>query len=115
MGLPILKIPITDDVTIVQGDTIGKIDCSFADEDLIDLTGATIKLQFNLGGLYIYTATSSNGITHTGNKSFTIDKIQQSSPFPEGVLKGDLQITDVDGNTKTYFLIELTISKQETL
>ncbi len=114
MALPVLKLPLSDDVTIVQGDTIGKISFSFADEDVIDLTNSTIKLQLNLGGVYVYTAFTGSGITHTGVKSFEIDNIQQASPFPEGELTGDLQITDEDGNTKTYFKIKLPITKQET-
>lgn len=115
MSLPVLKIPINNDVTITQGDTIGKIELSFDESDDIDLTGAVIKMQLNLGGYYVFTAFTGSGITTIGPKSFEIDAIQQVTPFPEGVLTGDLQITDTNGNVSTLFAIELTISKQHTL
>lgn len=115
MALPVLKLPISTDTCIKQGDTIPKITLAFANEDVIDLTGATIKMQLYLGGQLVYTAVTGTGITHTGVKSFEIDKITQTSVFPEGVLKGDLQITDSNGDTDTYFNIELTISKQYTV
>ena len=115
MALPIIKIPISDDVTIKQGDTIAKKVCAFAVEDVIDLTGSTIKMQLYLGGVHIYTAVTGNGITNIDAKTFEIDKIQQTVPFPVGTLKGDLQITDAGGDTLTYFNIELTINKQYTV
>ena len=115
MALPIVRFPIDDDVTIKQGDTIGKTECSFAVDDVIDLTNSTIKMQLRLGDIQYYTAQSGSGITHTGTKAFEIDQIIQVNPFPEGVLKGELQITDENNVTITYFDIELTITKQYTV
>lgn len=112
MALPVVKFPIEDDVTIKQGDTIGKIECAFAVDDDINITNSTVKMQLYLGGRLVYTAETGSGITHTGAKSFEIDQIKQTIAFPEGLLKGDLQITDANNVTITYFNIEMIITKQ---
>lgn len=114
MALPILRLPISSNVVIKQGDTIPKLSCAFDSEDDIDLTGSTIKVQLSLGGIIVYTATTGSGVTLIDTKTFEIDKIVQSNPFPVGVLKGDLQITDASSNTTTYFNIEVTITEQYT-
>lgn len=112
MAIPVLKLPIDSTAYIKQGDTIPKLSCSFAAEDVIDITNSTIKVKLFLGTQLVYTASSGSGITHINAKAFEIDNIQQTIPFPEGTLKGDLQITDANGSTFTYFNIEVEIIKE---
>ena len=119
MGIETLKIPIQSTESkpfIKSGDTIPKITFTFGVSDSVDLTTSTIKMQLYSGSEQVFSIDETSGITIVGAKVFEIDEVlANDNNFPEGVLKGDLEITDTNGVRFTYFNVEYTILKQYTI
>lgn len=118
MAIQTLNIPIStpeNPTYIKEGDTIAKVTLTFADDDNIDLTTSTIKMQVYDGQSKIIDITNGSGITVVSDKIFEIDEISASNNnFIAGGFKGDLEITDTNGVRFTYFNVEYTILKQYT-
>ena len=120
MDIQTLKIPIQSSNLkpyIKQGDTIPKILFTFDVSDNIDLTLAnvSIKMQIYHNGNKVINVSNSNGITIVSAKVFEIDEVSASeNNLPDGISKGDLEITDTNGIRFTYFNVEYTILKQYT-
>lgn len=111
-----LKIPISNTANptyIKQGDTVPKIVFTFSDDDDIDLTTSTIKMQIYNGSKAIIDITNDSGITVVSSKVFEIDEIT-ANDFPYGKFLGDLEITDANDKRFTYMNVEYTILQQYT-
>lgn len=121
MSIPTLKIPIKG--FIKQGDTIPEILVDMGSEFEGDLTSLHIvRMQVYQGNnpvIDIDSTPSKGGITITGDKTFTIDEIQENN-LPVDTIKGDLQIETYSDfafdpiNVQTYFNVEYKIIKQYT-
>ena len=110
-----LVIPIGNRI-IKRGDTINEITFAFDLTDNIDLTGATIRMDLYLDKNKVHSISTGNGITIIDSKSFKFDKIEyQDNNLPVGTLKGDLEITDVNGNRLTYIDVIYNITKDYTV
>lgn len=101
---------------IVQGDTISKKTFAFGVDDEIDLLTCTIKMQlYTVGNRLVYTAENGNGITIIDSKTFEIDKItKEDNNFPNGILNGDIEITEANGVKFTFVRVNYKITKQFT-
>ena len=109
-----INIPIGD-YEIKRGDTIKKIPFAFDVTAPIDLTGSTIRMDLYLGNTKVHSITNGSGITIVNTKSFEIDQLDYvDNDLPAGTLKGDLEITDSDGNRLTYVDVVYTIVKDYT-
>lgn len=114
--MQIIKLPLNGG-QYTQGDTFPEVLFQFSTDDAIDLTGSNIKLE-------IYSSThnkikgfsENGGISIIDSKSFKIDAIdkEETKCFPNGILKGDLEITDPEGVRLTYLEIHFNIRKQFT-
>lgn len=114
MSCGLVKIPLNDTYCIKQGDSIEKLVVTIGDDYSIDLTTSTVKMQLYKGSQRVLDITNDSGITIVSEKVFEIDKIVNNT-LPDGVLYGDLQITDANGDTFTYFNVQYTITKQYTV
>jgi len=111
-----VNIPIDCGSKIYQGDTIKEITFSFAADDNIDLVGSTIRMQLYLGSSKKLDISSGSGITIVDGKTFKIDQIDyMDNDLPFGVLKGDLEITDIGGVRLTYLDVIYKITKDLTV
>ena len=109
-----INIPIGNRI-IKRGDTIKEIIFAFDLTDNIDLTGSTIRMDLYLSTSKVLSLTSGNGITIIDSKSFKIDKIDYTNNnLPVGTLKGDLEITDSNGDRLTYVDVVYTIVNDYT-
>ena len=117
MSIDTLKIPIQSSTVqpfIKQGDTIGKITMTFTELGL-DLTTAIIKMQIYNGSTKVIDVTNGSGITVLSATILEIDEVDASdNNLPVGCFLGDFEITQADGERKTYFNVEYTILKQYT-
>ena len=114
--IPVLQIPINGG-EITQGDTIPEILFAFGTDDEIDLTESIIKIDLWLDSCKkVLSLESDVNITIVDAKTFKINEIpaEESEKLPHGLLKGDLEITDVEGNKTTYIEIVFKIRKQHT-
>lgn len=115
----VIKIPFEkpgENYLIYQYDTIEEITGSFDETDLIDLTGATIKLIVFNGRNKILDLTSENngGITIIDNKNFVIDEIpKEQNNLPYGVFNGYFIIIYPNTKKKTLFEVIYTITRRE--
>jgi hypothetical protein len=118
MGIETIRIPLQSETVkpyIKQGDTIPKIVFTFDPGDPISLTGATIKMQLFQKGRKVFDISVGSGITITTDKEFEIDEVTPANnTFPEGVLIGDIEITETSGVKTTYNDVEYTILKEHT-
>lgn len=116
--IKVLKIPIqseTEKPYIKQGDTIDKVTLTF--DTGVDLTAinVSIKMQLYKGNQRVFAIENGNGITIINALSFEIDEVaKEDNNLPEGILIGDLEITDTNGKRFTYFNVEYTIIKEYT-
>ena len=117
MSIETLKIPIQSSTVqpfIKQGDTIGKVTITITELG-IDLTTSTIKMQIYDGSTKVIDVTNGSGITVLSANVLEIDEVSASNNnLPVGTFKGDFEVTQADGERKTYFNVEYTIIKQYT-
>ena len=112
MSIKIIPIPFEDEY-IVQGDTISKTTIK-VEEDGLDLTTATIKMQIYNGNTKIIDVSNGDGITVIDSETFEIDEVPNND-LPIGKHLGDLEITDEDGVRFTYFRVQYEILRQYTV
>lgn len=98
---------------IKQGDTIPSYSINFSDDYTGDFTTAVLKMQVIHADKKLIDISSENGITIVDSNNCTIDKIA-TADFPIGTFKGDFQITEANGDRKTWFNVEVTVIEEFT-
>ena len=112
MSVPTYSIPSSG--FIKQGDTLPSWNIEFSlPEYTGDFTTATIKMQVGNGCRNIIDISNGNGITVVDANNCTIDKIV-TNDFPVGTFTGDFQVTEANGDRKTYFNVSYTVVKEYT-
>ena len=121
MGIQTIKIPLQSATVkpyIKQGDTIPAITFSAPNWGFdLQEVGVEINVQLYSGKQQVANYSLTDGITINSAIECQINKVLANN-FPVGCLKGDFQISRlVDGEreTFTYFNIQYTIIKEETV
>lgn len=122
-SLPVLYLPINDSSPIIKGDTLKSISFEIltgptTNQTPIDLTGATIRIDFinsKLSNIHYLLSSSTGDITITDavNGLFKINSINRLN-WKAGVYIGDLEFTYSDTTRTTYCIIELTVTEDIT-
>lgn len=120
---PVLYLPINDSSPIIKGDTLKSISFQIltgptTNQTPIDLTGATIRIDFinsKLSNIHYLLSSSTGDITITDavNGLFKINSINRLD-WKSGVYIGDLEFTYSDTTRTTYCIIELTVTEDIT-
>lgn len=120
---PVLYLPINDSSPIIKGDTLKSISFEIltgptTNQTPIDLTGATIRIDFinsKLSNIHYLLSSSTGDITITDavNGLFKINSINRLD-WKSGVYIGDLEFTYSDTTRTTYCIIELTVTEDIT-
>lgn len=123
LSLPVLYLPINDSSPIIKGDTLKSISFEIltgptTNQTPIDLTGATIRIDFinsKLSNIHYLLSSSTGDITITDavNGLFKINSINRLD-WKAGVYIGDLEFTYSDTTRTTYCIIELTVTEDIT-
>lgn len=123
LSLPVLYLPINDSSPIIKGDTLKSISFEIltgptTNQTPIDLTGATIRIDFinsKLSNTHYLLSSSTGDITITDaiNGLFKINSINRLN-WKAGVYIGDLEFTYSDTTRTTYCIIELTVTEDIT-
>lgn len=99
---------MAEKIKLVQGDTRPAIVCTLTDENtgnIIDLTGATVRLKFRAAGDTTLIASNTGTVTDgpAGKCVFFPANAPEMLQGPAGDYEGEIEITFDDGQIQTVY------------